>query len=159
MKAIIKNQVSNGYNHSPAKQLVGAYSIIAGGREYVVARAYMGASRNASTVYASLWVHGDKCTSGKGSAGGWGYHKESAAFQDAIKSAGIEIYGNPCTQPRWNYNEKREYTDAELRKQKRESDKKPANIGGAGESAMWAAFEAIARAAGARGKLTRVSHA
>jgi hypothetical protein len=159
MKATIKTQVSNGHNYSREKQLVAAYSIVAGGVEYVCARAYMGASKNASVVYATLWVYGNVYTSGSGTAGGYGYHKESQAFQDAIASAGIELWGNVYEPQRWNYTEKREYTPAELRKQKREDGKKRAYIGGVGESAMWAAFEAIARANGARGKLTRVSHA
>ena len=46
----------------------------------------------ASPVYCALWV---QCSpyyvSGRGVAKGYGYHKASAAFQDACDSAGIEL--------------------------------------------------------------------
>jgi hypothetical protein len=41
---------------------------------------------------------------------------------------------------------------------KRADNKKRAHIGGCGSDSMRAAFEAIARAAGARGKLLFISH-
>ena len=57
-----------------------------------MARCYMGRPASASTVYASIWIQSSGIyTSGKGKAGGYGYHKESAAIGDAIKSAGIEL--------------------------------------------------------------------
>lgn len=54
---------------------------------------YMGRSLSASTVYCSLWVHtaDGRSISGHGPACGWGYHKESAALQAAISSAGIKL--------------------------------------------------------------------
>lgn len=54
---------------------------------------YMGRSFSASIVYCSIWVHtaDGRSVSGHGTAGGWGYHKESAALQDAISSAGIKL--------------------------------------------------------------------
>ena len=156
MKDIIKtNGLCNGKNHAVEKELVSAYSVIGkiNGelREVVVARAYMGRSRNASTVYASIWVHGgDIYCSGHGRAGGHGYHKESAAFDSAIRSADIELYGDPSG----GY-----YDDTpEGRKAKREDAKKRCRIHGVGSDAMRLAFEAIARAAGAKGKLLFVSH-
>jgi hypothetical protein len=164
MKAIIVKPVSNAYNYARDKELVGAYSVMGkiNGemREIVTARAYMGRSRTASTVYASIWVHaGELSASGKGSAGGYGYHKESAAFQDAIRSAGIELYGSPYGEPdRYNYDEKRPYTAKEMQAQKRKDNKKRCYIGGCGDSSMRLAFEAIARAAGAKGKLIYVQH-
>lgn len=46
----------------------------------------------ASPVYCSLWVHcSPYYVSGRGKAGGYGYHKASAAFQEACDSAGIEL--------------------------------------------------------------------
>ena len=46
----------------------------------------------ASLVYCALWV---RCSpyyvSGRGVAKGYGYHKASAAFQEACDSAGIEL--------------------------------------------------------------------
>lgn len=56
------------------------------------ARIYMGASANASTVYCSVWINPrkrDTQTRGYGSAGGYGYHKESQALHDALCAAGF----------------------------------------------------------------------
>lgn len=48
--------------------------------------------RTGSTAYACLWVNGETIyCSGSGKAGGYGYHKASAAAQVAINSAGIEL--------------------------------------------------------------------
>lgn len=163
MKAIFAKPAQNATNYSRDKELVGAYTVLGkvNGemREVLTARAYMGRSRSASTVYASIWVHVGDCPSGKGSAGGYGYHKESAAFNDAIRSAGIELYGSAYGEPdRWNHNEKREYTAKERAAMARAANKQRCYIGGVGDSAMRAAFEAIARAAGAKGKLIFVNH-
>lgn len=152
MKAIITKQVSNAKNYSGDKETVSTYVVLARRngemREVVRARAYMGRSSRSSVVYASIWVSYDNVyTSGTGTAGGGGFHKESAAFQDAISSAGIELYGSPYTS---------NYSDAETRAAARKVAKQRAYIGGVGESAMREAFLAIARAAGAKGKLTIV---
>lgn len=163
MKAIIKSQVSNAYNYSGQKEIVSKYVVIGKIRgeirEIVDARAYMGRSRSASTVYASIWVHGDNIyTSGRGQAGGYGYHKESAAIGSAISSAEIELYGDVYDDSmRWNYAEKRENTPAEIAKLKRAAAKRRTHIGGVGDSAIKSALLAIAKAAGGRGKLTIVS--
>ena len=101
MKALITKPASNGYNHSPKKELCAAYSVICKGKEIVCARSYMGKSVNSSVVYASIWVHGETYTAGTGKAGGYGYHKESAAFCDAIRSAGIELYGDDGESVLW----------------------------------------------------------
>lgn len=153
MKAIIsKPGTSNGYNYSRDKELVSAYSVIGkiNGemREIVTARCYMSRSSSASVVYCSLWVHaGNIYCSGKGSAGGYGYHKESAALQEAISSAGIELYGSPYRGATFDT------PDA-----KRKAMKTMAHIGGCGSDSMREALEAIAKAAGARGKLVFISH-
>ena len=61
-------------------------------RIYVEARFWMGRSRTASTVYCSVWVHAPGMhASGYGTAGGGGYHKESAALALAMRSAGITL--------------------------------------------------------------------
>ena len=58
----------------------------------ITARCYMGRSANASTMYASIWIYDEKHhTSGTGKAGGYGYHKQSAAISEAIRSAGITL--------------------------------------------------------------------
>ena len=61
--------------------------------EPVTVRWYMSRSGDgASPVHCSLWIHCSPCyVSGRGKAGGYGYHKASAAFQDACDSAGIEL--------------------------------------------------------------------
>ena len=62
-------------------------------KEPVVVRWYMSRSGDgASPVYCSLWInHHPYYVSGRGKAGGCGYHKRSAAFRDAYDSAGIEL--------------------------------------------------------------------
>ena len=165
MKAIIKNQVRNARNYGGEKETVAKYVILAKTkhcnevREIVDCRVYMGRSRSASTVYASLWIHAFEChTSGTGSAGGWGYHKESAAIASAITNAGIELYGSPYGEPRrWNHDEKREYIAKELTAIKRKENKQRCHIGGCGETSVRLALEAIAWVVGARGKLLFVS--
>lgn len=162
MKAVITKQVSNAYNYSRDKELVSAYSVIGTlngeKREIVCCRAYMGRSASASVVYASLWVHaGNLCTSGKGSAGGYGYHKTSAAIGGAISNAGIELYGDVYGGSSWNHAENRAYTPKELAANRRKANKSRAYIGGVGDGAVRDALLAIAKAAGGR-NLFLVSH-
>jgi len=82
------------------KEMIAAYNVVAackGGLTNVVTlRLYMGRSSQASKVYACLWVHGRDGfnPNGSGSAGGYGYCKQSAAAGDAIRSAGIELSKN-----------------------------------------------------------------
>lgn len=85
-------------------------------------RVYMGRGSSSSVVYCSVWARsrkGAKLTrvftegkkgekgqrlsmdpaqtihvSGRGSAGGYGYHKESAAIEDAFGSAGFSFEGH-----------------------------------------------------------------
>ena len=54
------------------------------GRAIVTARIYY----PGTVAYCSLWVSGGR---GQGSAGGYGYHKPSAALADAIQDAGIVL--------------------------------------------------------------------
>ena len=124
------------------KELVSAYSLVVrlpSGemREVITVRCYMGRSASASVVYAVLWV---RCadghwTSGSGSAGGYGYHKESAAIASAISSAGVTLQDleNDC-KDHWF------------------------DLGGTGTSYYPQVFEAIARAAGYRGRTLFISH-
>lgn len=83
-------------NYSGEKELVNSLALVAATRtgleEVISARFYMGRSNSASVVYASIWVRGkNRWISGTGSAGGYGYHKESAALDSAIRSAGIKL--------------------------------------------------------------------
>lgn len=88
----------NGRNYSDEKEMTAAYIVIGIGssrsdvKEVATARFHMGRSKTASRVYCSLWVHG-RC-SGHGWAGGYGYHKPSAALDSAIRSAGITLEGD-----------------------------------------------------------------
>ena len=93
MKATMGENVSNAVNYKGQKELVKSYNVITDTlREIIIARCYMGRSASASTVYASIWIQSSGIyTSGKGKAGGYGYHKESAAIAAAIESAGISL--------------------------------------------------------------------
>lgn len=111
-------------------------------KEVITARFYMGRSSSASVVYCCLWVGG--VCSGKGQAGGWGYHKESEALAEAIESASIELYGTPykagtqCTESHYNHQTgKMEETKIDY--------KRPAHIDGCGSTAMVDALTDIAR--------------
>lgn len=158
MKAIIKAEASNGKNFSGDKELVSTYNVVGRIkgelRAVVTARCYMGRSRNASTVYASIWVHGDDIyTSGHGKASGWGYHKESAAIADAITSAQIELRGQTYSGEDGRYFDGKEY-----RKESAKDFKHVTHFGGCGDTAIRSALCAIARAAGAKGKLLVVTN-
>lgn len=125
------------------KEMVSVFSLVVrmpdgSMREAITARCYMGRSTSASVVHAVLWVccaDGD-WTSGSGSAGGCGYHKESAALADAVRSAGIELKD----------------MDIDYRKDKW------FDFGSTGESYYPQVFDAIARAAGYRGRTLFLSH-
>jgi hypothetical protein len=142
MKAKLpKESVSNGRNYGNDKEMVDTFTlaVVKNGEidTPVTCRAYMGRSRNANIVYASIWVHAPNGHhyAGHGGAGGYGYHKVSEAIQDAITNAGIRLYGTP-------------YNNSEVPDMSKEC-----SIGGVGESAVRNAMEAIARACGYRGKV------
>jgi hypothetical protein len=143
MKAFFngKNE-SNAINYSGEKERISTYQVI-GKRNgklssIVEARFYMGRSSGSSVVYCSLWVQGDNYCSGAGKAGGYGYHKESAALASAISSAGLALFGSNYST--WGNDVKPDF-------------KKTAHIGGCGCESMRMALKAIARAAGAKGQL------
>ena len=94
---ITKTNVSNARNLGDKKETIKTMILIAhkAGKfsEPITVRWYASRSGDgASPVYCSLWV---QCSpyyvSGRGVAKGYGYHKASAAFQDACDSAGIEL--------------------------------------------------------------------
>ena len=97
MKAILPERgLSNARNYSGKKELISVYDLVAykdGKLHHLMTiRSWMGRSKTASTVYSSIWVHAQGYwTSGTGTAGGWGYHKTSAAAGYAIRSAGITL--------------------------------------------------------------------
>lgn len=178
MKAIIEKQVSNARNYGGEKEIVSKYVVLdKTGKEFVDCRAYMGRSRNSSTVYSSIWVHGnDIHTSGKGNATGYGYHKESAAIASAISDAGITLWGCPYSdekgmtyaeKPNPDYKPFEERTPEEqdsgpygfrtISYRCKENLKKRVHFGGCGETAIRVALLAIAKAAGLKGKALFVS--
>ena len=112
-------------------------------KEVACARFYMGRSAQASVVECCMWIHGK--ASGRGRAGGYGYHKESAALQAAITSAGIELYGTPYksgkqrTEQHYNHDTKAMDTVIKI------DYKRRADIGGCGSTAMTDALTDIAR--------------
>ena len=126
--------VMNGRNYAGDKETVAASTVVAYRKgEFIRAiRAvwYVGQSRTASTVYCSIWCHAPdgRGFAGHGYAGGYGYHKGSAALESAIRSAGISLYGDV-----YGYDKR---------------SRKLAYIGGVGETAERAALQAIARAMG-----------
>ena len=101
MKAIFDQQkhLDNAKNMNGEKELVQRIVVVddAGSKRTIVdCRVYMGNSRNASTVYCSIWANGNinnehLWLSGNGKAGGCGYHKPSAAMQQAIAAAGFTL--------------------------------------------------------------------
>ena len=134
---------SNAKNYSQEKELVSRCLVIDKKTEKVIidCRCYMGRSSNSSQVYAAIWVNSiiSLCddvdgfttyTSGHGTAGGYGYHKESAAIDAAISSAGFTLFGNAL-----GYGDKPDF-------------KRICNIDGVGEPAIRSALLAIAYACG-----------
>ena len=98
MKAqFTKTDVSNARNMGDKKETIKTMALVtckAGEfSEPITVRWYMSRSGDgASQVYCSLWInHHPYYVSGRGKAGGYGYHKGSAAFQDACDSAGIKL--------------------------------------------------------------------
>ena len=101
MKAIFDQAKAqdNAKNMNGEKELVQRIVVVddAGSKRTIVdCRLYMGRSRNVSAVYCSIWANGHinnerVWLSGHGKAGGYGYHKASAAMQNAITAAGFTL--------------------------------------------------------------------
>ena len=92
-----KTECMNAVNYRGKKETIKTMVLIAykAGEfsEPVTVRWYMSRSGDgASPMYCSLWIHcSPYYVSGRGIARGYGYHKASAAFQDACDSAGVEL--------------------------------------------------------------------
>lgn len=108
MKAVMPLvSVSNARNYGGEKEQIRGIKLIDKKTERVIVdvRWYMSKRSSDSVVYCSLWCIGRGAyeaahsTSGKGTAGGYGYHKASAALASAITSAGITLYGSPYGRP------------------------------------------------------------
>ena len=134
---------------NPDTPMVGAGSLIAseGGEltEVITVRTFY-ASRGSGMqpVRACVWIHslkgsGQDWRSGRGSAGGCGYHKESQAIAEALSNCGVRLFGNPYSRD-----------PADL--------KREFHFGGTGSSAYAEIFKEVARAVGFRGRMVWVSH-
>ena len=85
-----------GKNLGGDKEMIYAGSVVVldGSKqiELLTARAWVGRSRNASRIHASVWLHAPGvAAAGYGWAQGYGYHKRSAAFDVALGAAGIKM--------------------------------------------------------------------
>jgi len=79
-------------NHRKENHFMEQYTALVltkdGMREAVTLRVYGTRAMN----YVCLWFNnGDQWASGTGSAGGYGYHRPSAAAAEAFKKAGVEL--------------------------------------------------------------------
>jgi hypothetical protein len=145
MKAVLPvTGKSNAVNDNDKRELIGYYKLIDKKTEKTIidCRLYMGKSASASAVYCSLWIRSPSFngfeSSGRGTASGYGYHKQSAAVASAIESAGIKLFGSPYGHP---VNQE---TPAEMRKKLKQS----AHVGGCGSGSIECALSAIAHAVG-----------
>src|ERR1035437_7250327 len=91
MKAVLPTVgVNNARNEGDKKEIIGCYKLIDEKTEKTIVdrRLYMGKSASASMVYCALWLRSQITngldTAGRGQAGGYGYHKSSAAVASAI---------------------------------------------------------------------------
>ncbi len=103
MKFTFENLQSNAINLGDKKEVINSRVLIAFKDnkfiELITARWYMGRSSSSMLVQCSVWFHSavmekshaqwTDC-SGRGKAGGGGYCKQSAAFADAMRNAGIK---------------------------------------------------------------------
>lgn len=92
MKITAKSGIN--INHRKENNFYGAYSIIVNDNgelnEILSCRVYGTNAMN----YSCVWLHDRKnniYASGSGKAGGYGYHRESAAVAEALNKAGIEL--------------------------------------------------------------------
>lgn len=95
-----KINISNGRNYGGEKETMNTWSLIAYTKgefkQIICVRSYMGRSTSASVVYSSAWISSytskhSISVSGRGQAGGYGYHKTSSAVAQAFEGAGITL--------------------------------------------------------------------
>lgn len=62
--------------------------------EFLDVRIYTGRARYASVIHCAVWLHGNNTwAQSSGSAGGGGYDKVSASFDEALRKMGIDVSG------------------------------------------------------------------
>lgn len=135
LRAELEQSQGTGRNLAPQKETLKILRLIARVEERlsVVVDARFYAARRGdgmSPLYCSVWIRGkDFQTAGHGSAGGYGYHKMSAALAYALRDAGVHLYGSIC-----------------VRDVSPDVNDRPADIAGVGDQAMEASLVAIGNA-------------
>lgn len=94
--SLVAQSKKGNWRKYDSKEQIGGYHVVGikkgKVRNPITVRYYMGRSNRASTVYCVLWASNDeRIITGHGEAGGYGYHKQSAALSDAIRNAGIKL--------------------------------------------------------------------
>lgn len=93
-RATIGTQVKDFNGKVRDKVLLTAYVAVApDGSHPVDLRTYMNAKIPSGSNHAAVWVRtkDGRYTSGTGTAGGYGYHRPSAAAQFAFDAAGVKL--------------------------------------------------------------------
>lgn len=93
MKATITSKESKfNANHRKENKFYRQYSAIVFSGENASEAVTLRLYGTEKMTYACVWVHANGIwKSGTGSAGGYGYHRGSAAAGEAIENAGIEL--------------------------------------------------------------------
>lgn len=129
-------------NYAQDKEMIDTYNLVVNHKgeleNVIVVRCYMGRSASASVVYVSAWITcaDDTWRTGRGSAGGYGYCKTSTAIGEALRAAGVRLFGKPYV-----------FTDQPV------DMKKPFHMDGTGISSLDVILVSVARAAGYRGSM------
>ena len=135
----------------PKTPMCGAGSLVATRKgelcEVITVRTYFNEKGSGmQPVRACVWIKpaaDGNWHSGRGSASGCGYHKESAAIADACAAAGVQLFGEV-------YSRRIDTGPIDY--------KKRVDFGGTGSSGYETIFKTIAHAAGYRGRMLWVSH-
>lgn len=87
----------NAINYGCEKETHNVMHVVAttrdGMRQIITCRFYSGRSSNSSVHYCSIWFTGKTLLygSGTGEACGYGYHKDSAALDAALRASGVTL--------------------------------------------------------------------
>lgn len=127
LKAEVVGLAQGRHSKSADDMLMSGVMLVLDAQGRMVARAiFSKSSIGASTVHCNVWTPNGW---GHGAAGGWGYHKSSAALGEALQNAGYKLTGDV-------YGSRRTTQEA--------------HIGGVGSRAMEEALLAVARVEGGR---------
>lgn len=89
-KVVSFTKKSNGFNRNHRKEnhFYQEYLVISPELKQVISCRMYGTGR---MNYCAIWIYANEHASGTGSAGGYGYHRESAACSEAILKAGYKL--------------------------------------------------------------------